>query len=826
MANNNNQEDINQEDDIVIMESTDSEIVQVGFDIEKAKENEEKQQRTNKVRKIKNKIAIDPLLIQIVIALIVCAVVTVSGLMEIETIDQNIKNERAQQIQKKAQEISIIIENKVKYIQNSFKSIKINNLKNSNSFANKIYPGSSIEYFNLPFNNFKIVDDPVKGKVFLDLLLQVKNSKANNISSLEIINANSKNASIIFAKVIINKDKEATGVAVVILPIEYKNELINHLNVKKGSIIIKQGKLIIAKLINPKINAQNSLTKIVAIKNTHWKIEYSNLILKTKIDFVNAIMTHWLITVYAIISFLSLLFSLYITYKYIRKLKLSTINNATTKLESNLLNSKESISKLGINKSEILIDRTTKGESLLNESEHEKNINTEIFTDYGIRGEYGKQIDAKLMTKFAHAIAQEMDNLETNKITIGYDARNSSEILYQGLIEGFKNYPIKIIDLGLSTLPVIYYCATTQTNGCSLMVTAGSSSAEINGIKLILNNEIISKEKLKLFSEVEEIIGKEKYQIEKQDINYLYINSITEQFNYNKTLKVVIDTSNGVTSLIIIDLLKLLGCNVIPINKEIDGSFPNHVPSTTKPENFTVLAEKVKQESADVGIIFNGDGSSLGIISSSGDIIWADRLLMLLARNILEENVGAKIIYDVKCTSDLHEWIIKYQGEPEISPSGYSAIKQRMDMNKALLAGEFSGHFFLATHANGLDDGFYIAATICQIIANYKSSSDNLFKEIPEKISTPEILIGVQPGQLNEIIEKIISQKEEFLPAGIIIIDGIRVEYEDGWGLVRASRTSSALCLRFEAESPQVLQRIAEKFKEVILSVVFVKFPY
>ena len=149
-----------------------------------------------------------------------------------------------------------------------------------------------------------------------------------------------------------------------------------------------------------------------------------------------------------------------------------------------------------------------------------------------------------------------------------------------------------------------------------------------------------------------------------------------------------------------------------------------------------------------------------------------------------------------------------------------------MEINKALLAGEFSGHFFLATHANGLDDGFYIVATICQIIANYGSSSDNLFKEIPDKISTPEILIGVQPGQLNDIIDKITAQKEEFLPAGIITLDGIRVEYVDGWGLVRASKTSSSLCLRFEADNPQVLQRIAEKFKEVILSVVFVKFPY
>lgn len=275
-----------------------------------------------------------------------------------------------------------------------------------------------------------------------------------------------------------------------------------------------------------------------------------------------------------------------------------------------------------------------------------------------------------------------------------------------------------------------------------------------------------------------------------------------------------------------IDLLKMLGCHVIPLFEKIDGNFPNHNPDTSKPTNYQALIEKVKAEAADVGFIFNADATALGVVSSSGDIIWTDRVLMLLAKNLLNSNPGSKILYDVKSSSQLHDWIINYLGDPEITPSGCHAIRQQMEINKGLLAGEFSGHLYLATHANGLDDAFFMAATICQIISDNDSSSDELFKQIPNKVSTPEILIAIQPGHQADVMDKILSQKDDFKPATIITLDGIRVEYEDGWGVVRASKTSSNLNLRFEADTPQALQRIADKFKEIILSVVFVKFPY
>jgi len=223
---------------------------------------------------------------------------------------------------------------------------------------------------------------------------------------------------------------------------------------------------------------------------------------------------------------------------------------------------------------------------------------------------------------------------------------------------------------------------------------------------------------------------------------------------------------------------------------------------------------------------FDGDGDRIGIVTSAGEIIWNDRLLMLLAKDVLSRNPKAKVLYDVKSTSALHEWIIQHGGEPEMCPSGHSNVKERMAASGAILAAEYSGHVFIKENWYAFDDPYYAALKILEILSKDGRNSQKVFADIPDKINTPEILIPVQPGQGEDIMQKVLAEKSEFEGAGLVLIDGLRAEYEDGWGLVRTSKTSSKLSLRFEADTPEALQRIAEKFKEVVLSVVFVKFPY
>jgi len=818
----------------VVMESTESQMIETGFNTEKVAEPQENQadQQNSKV-KISKKASIDIAIIKILAAFLVAAVFAFFIHKELASVNNKHQLEQEKLAEESVQKIASIVSQRVSFFQNKFNSIQLSKMEDGETKGSEeLFPDSHVLYMALPLNHNAIVDNPTQGYVFLDSLNQLYKSKTAAFSPLEIIKANTKNASIVMAKKLLDNDEKVLGLYVLKLPKLYAKQLIEKMDLLNGSIQLVQGETAAIKLSNAGPNINNPISKTHAVNNTRWKIIYSFDLSTRDVE----LSSYSLLAIYALLSLVSVLVALFLLIKYINKIlkkrrQLKEIENMKAEnIGDSVLRNKESISQLGMKKSEVLVDKTIKqkqqSSTVAPTKKSDGDIDTAIITDYGIRGVFGTQINAKVFTHIAHGIAQEMENNELSKLCIGYDDRVSSQELYNALLEGLKPYDIKIIELGLVTLPVVYHVALTETNGNALMVTAGSSTAEYNGLKILLNNEIYTKYQLDSLINIVPEKGPQLSQSEQNDCNHLYINHITEKFNLQKKLKVVVDCANGVSSQILFDLLKMLGCDVIPIFEELNGNFPNHAPHPGKPENLQQLSEKVKSESADIGFAYNSDGSAIGVVASNGDIIWNDRVLMLLARELLQQNPGSKIMYDVKSTSSLHDWIIKYNGEPELTPSGCAAIKQRMDANNALLGGEFSGHMFFADHSNGLDDAFYATAKVLQILSTYDGNSENLFKEIPEKISTPEVLIAVQPGQQAEIIKKILSQKTEFQPAGIISLDGLRVEYEDGWGIVRQSKTTSSLSLRFEADTPQALQRIAEKFKEVILSVVFVKFPY
>ncbi len=825
---NKEKDDANEEE--VVMESTQSQLIETGFSAQDS--SEEVLDTPKKVTRSKKNSSVDIEHIKILVAFLMAALFAFLAYNNLDTIAKKYLQTQQQELKVKTKEIAMVVDQRISVFQHKFKNKQHETIINNDKIkSDDLFLNSTISYLSLPLNHTEIVDNPALGYAFLDLLDQLY-SKNTLISPIEIIKPNSEfSTTIIVKKAIENSSDSAdkieeaenvTGFYICTLPKNFSQQLLQNIELNNDAITLYQGFGTLVKLAGIGTMGTGKINQSYPINSKLWNLNYA-----TEAKTIDSNPSSYILfLIYALFSFILFIYGLFLAINKIKELKALSKKEQTS---SSILDNKQSISKLGMQNSTALTD-ITKAPKKTSSTEQKMasvdKIDLAIFSDYGIRGIFGTQINAPIFTFLAHGIAQQMESRELSKLTIGYDGRTSSEELYQALLDGLASYEIKIIDLGLVTLPVAYFCAQAQTQGNALMVTAGSSPAEYNGLKILLNNEIVSQSQLHALVDTIPEEGKQLAQVEKQNLNHTYINSLSESFNLQKQLSVVVDFANGVSSQIIFDLLKILGCQIIPLFEKLDGDFPNHPPQPSKTENLQALSEKVKSESADIGLAFNGDGSALGIVASNGDIIWADRVLMLLAKELLQQNPGAKVMYDVKSTSSLHEWIISHKGEPESTPSGYTNIIPRMQANNAALAGELSGHIFFAEHLNGLDDAFYCAAKILQSVSSHPGKSAELFKEIPEKISTPEILIAVQPGQQEEIMKKILAQKSEFMPAGLITLDGLRVEYEDGWGVVRQSKTTSSLSLRFEADNPQALQRIAEKFKEVVLSVVFVKFPY
>ena len=442
-------------------------------------------------------------------------------------------------------------------------------------------------------------------------------------------------------------------------------------------------------------------------------------------------------------------------------------------------------------------------------------VSETIFRAYDIRGIVGETLSADTVRVIGRAIGSEGIDRGVKTICIGFDGRHSSPELADALGSGIMAAGCDVINLGAIPTPVLYFATHELGTGSGVMVTGSHNPANYNGLKIMLGGETLSGEAIqRLLQRIQTgdfVSGRGSQS--SQDMRRAYLDRIVGDIAVAAPLKVVLDAGNGIAGELAPILVEELGCEVVPLYCEVDGDFPNHHPDPGKPENLKDLIAAVKSEKADLGLAFDGDGDRLGVVTNTGKIIWPDRLMMLFARDVVSRNPGADVLYDVKCSRRLAGVISEAGGRPIMWKTGHSLMKAKMKETGALLAGEMSGHIFFGERWFGFDDGLYAAARLLEILGIEDRDSGEVFEEFPEDVSTPELNVEVTEQTKFGIIEQL-GQKGDFGDGSISTIDGIRVEFSDGWGLCRASNTTPMLVLRFEAESDEALERIKSVFRE------------
>lgn len=449
-------------------------------------------------------------------------------------------------------------------------------------------------------------------------------------------------------------------------------------------------------------------------------------------------------------------------------------------------------------------------------------ISPDIFRAYDIRGVVDETLTTETVYLIGKAIGSEARAQHETKVIIARDGRLSGPVLSEALKNGLLDSGCDVIDIGSVPTPLLYFAANTLSSRSGVMLTGSHNPKNHNGLKIVIAGQTLSEEKIQaLYKRImtkDFSTGHGKYSQHNIIDEYIHYLKKTLHISPAKKLKIVVDAGNGIAGKIAPDLYRNLGCEVIELFCDVDGHFPNHHPDPAVPENLKDLIRTVKEQSADIGLAFDGDGDRVGVVTNEGEIIWPDRQLMLYAKDVLSRRPGAKIIYDVKCTKHLHAEIKKYHGVPLMYKTGHSLIKNKMREEGALLAGEMSGHIFFKERWFGFDDGLYTGARLLEILSQEKGSVAELFKKFPNSFSTPELKVSVTSEQRKKLIDNL-KQSEQFKKARIIDIDGIRVEFEHGWGLMRGSNTTSHLVLRFEADNQADLDSIQKLFHEELLKI-------
>jgi phosphomannomutase/phosphoglucomutase len=443
-----------------------------------------------------------------------------------------------------------------------------------------------------------------------------------------------------------------------------------------------------------------------------------------------------------------------------------------------------------------------------------------IFRAYDIRGIARHQLTDDIVYQLGLAIGSEAVDRGEQEIIVARDGRTSSPAIADALLRGLRDSGRDVIDIGMAPTPLLYFATHRLGASSGVVVTGSHNPAEYNGLKIVLGGKTLAGAAITALRErIQEhnfTRGKGEYrsaQIEDQYIDYI-VNDVA----IAQPLKVVIDAGNGVTGLIAPRLFQELGCEVIPLYCDIDPQFPHHHPDPTVAANLADLAQLVRENGADLGIAFDGDGDRVGVVSASGQIVAADRLLMLLAQDVVARNPGADVLFDVKCSRSLNSLISSYGGRPIMWKSGHSFMKEKMAETGALLGGEFSGHIFFNERWFGFDDGMYAAARLVEILSTTDSDLDAHLAALPVTVSTPELRIDAGEQAKFEVIGKLAAQGK-FSDGKITTLDGGRVDFPDGWGLARASNTTPALTLRFEAENDAALLRIQTLFKDQLSAI-------
>ena len=447
-----------------------------------------------------------------------------------------------------------------------------------------------------------------------------------------------------------------------------------------------------------------------------------------------------------------------------------------------------------------------------------------IFKAYDIRGVVGKTLDAGIAMRIGQAFGRVVLARGERAVVIGRDGRFSGPQLSAALAAGLQQAGVDVIDLGMVATPMLYFATHVLGAASGVMVTGSHNPPDYNGFKMVLGGEATYGEAIEaLYRDIASHEGLPapapgaEGSCSTHDIGASYLQRIVGDVKLSRPLRIAVDCGNGVAGAFAGDLFRALGCEVTELFCNVDGTFPNHHPDPADPANLQDLSACLRQGDAEVGIAFDGDGDRLGVVTKDGQIIYPDRQLMLFAADVLSRNPGAQVLYDVKCTRKLAPWIEQHGGRPLMWKTGHSLLKAKLRETGAPLAGELSGHIFFKERWYGFDDGLYAGARLLEILARAADPSA-LLNALPQSDSTPELHLHLDEGENATLIEHLRAHASFPGAERIIDIDGLRVEYADGFGLARSSNTTPVLVMRFEAESPQALARIQSDFKRVIVA--------
>ncbi|MCM2492238.1 phosphomannomutase/phosphoglucomutase [Burkholderia glumae] len=452
-------------------------------------------------------------------------------------------------------------------------------------------------------------------------------------------------------------------------------------------------------------------------------------------------------------------------------------------------------------------------------------ISQSIFKAYDIRGVIGKTLDAETARSIGRAFGSEVRAQGGDAVVVARDGRLSGPELIGALADGLRAAGVDVVDVGMVPTPVGYFAASVplplaagerRVDSC-IVVTGSHNPPDYNGFKMVLRGAAIYGEQIQALYRriVAGDVAEGSGSYERHDVAEAYLQRIVGDIKLARPIKIVVDTGNGVAGELAPRLFKALGCELVELFTEIDGHFPNHHPDPAHPENLQDVIRALKQTDAEIGFAFDGDGDRLGVVTKDGQIIYPDRQMMLFAEEVLSRNPGAQIIYDVKCTRNLAQWIRDKGGEPLMWKTGHSLVKAKLRETGAPLAGEMSGHVFFKDRWYGFDDGLYTGARLLEILARVADPSA-LLNGLPNAESTPELQLKLEEGENVALIEALRANAKFDGADEVVTIDGLRVEYPDGFGLARSSNTTPVVVLRFEANTAEALARIQDDFRRAL----------
>ncbi|MEC8755188.1 MAG: phosphomannomutase/phosphoglucomutase [Pseudomonadota bacterium] len=443
-----------------------------------------------------------------------------------------------------------------------------------------------------------------------------------------------------------------------------------------------------------------------------------------------------------------------------------------------------------------------------------------IFRAYDIRGITRSNLTDDVCYWIGRAFAAEARSQNQQAAAIGRDGRLSSPGIALALGQGLVDGGMSVTDIGQVPTPVLYYATHALKTGTGIMITGSHNPPEYNGLKMMIGGTTLAEDLIQvLYRRLQDsTLSTGKGALGYADLGADYVEAALNTTKLDRPLKVAVDCGNGVAGELGPKLISALGCEVIPLFCEIDGNFPNHHPDPAEPENLQDLITAVQQQSADVGLAFDGDGDRLGVVTPKGEIIWPDKMMMLFAQDIIARNPQTPVIFDVKCSTHLERVITEAGGNPIMWKTGHSHIKAKIKQTQAALAGEFSGHICFGERWYGFDDALYTAARLLELLSQTELDVDAVFAQYPTTYSTPEIKINTTETRKFEVMDELASSGD-FADGRMTTIDGIRVDFDDRWGLIRPSNTSPVLSLRFEADSAAALERVQDEFQTQLSNV-------